>query len=94
VGRHSCRSHFPGIPVNLTEPLASSAILGFSFKNIYYVSGPVLHSANARVSEINIVPALRELTATTVVLNHDCTVISPAGLLFNMPMPEPHGQRF
>ena len=53
-----------------------------------------MHSANARVNEINIVPALRELTATAVVLNHDCTVISPAGLLFNMPMPEPHGQRF
>lgn len=47
----------------------------------YYVSGPVLHSTNARVNEINIVPDLMELTASAVVLNHDCRLLSPAELL-------------
>ena len=40
------------------------------------MSGPVLQYANAKVNEINIVPALRELTAIAEVLSQDGTVIS------------------
>ena len=40
------------------------------------MSGPVLQSTNAKVKEVNIVPALRERTAVAEVLSQDGAVIS------------------
>ena len=69
-------SQFGGYPGFLHSTCLQKYVL-----NNYYVSGPVLHSTNARVNEINIVPDRMELTASAVVLNHDCRSLSPAELL-------------